>query len=175
MDVSYMKKIEEKYVKRTPDVRTGDTVKVHLKIIEAGKERTQIYEGVVIAVKGTGLGRTITVRKISHGVGVEKVLPINSPLVKKIDITNRGDVRRSKLYYMRHKIGKRSLDAGGVEGFEAIMEEDESAKKPAAEAESAEKEAAKEDLEKGPASSSNSGTKEEESKPVEKKPEAKKA
>lgn len=124
MDTNYLKKIEEKHVKRMPDILPGDTVKAHLKIIEGGKQRIQIFGGVVIAVKGTGVARTMTVRKISHGVGVEKILPLNSPLIKKIDVVERGKVRRAKLYYMRNKIGKRSLDAGYNENFEAIMEEE---------------------------------------------------
>jgi len=119
-----MKKIEEKYIKRELDVKPGDTVKVHLRITEAGKERVQIFEGVVIGIKGSGLGRSITVRKISKGVGVEKILPVNSPIVKKIDIVERGKVRRAKLYYMRNRVGKRSLDVGSESGFEAIMEEE---------------------------------------------------
>lgn len=120
-----MSKVEEKYIKRDTDVRPGDTVKVHLRITEAGKERVQIFEGIVIGVKGTGLGKTITVRKMSHGVGVEKILPVNSPMVKKIDVVKRGNVRRSKLYYMRRKIGKRSLDVTEDENFEGIIEDDE--------------------------------------------------
>jgi len=119
-----MQKVEEKYKKRDPDIRSGDTVKVHLRIVEGGKERIQIFEGVVICVKGSGLGKTFTVRKISHGVGVEKILPVNSPMIKKVDIVERGKVRRSKLYYMRGKIGKRALDVSLDDGFKAIMEED---------------------------------------------------
>lgn len=125
MDTSYMSKVEAKYVKRTPDLRTGDTVKVHLRITEGGKERIQIFEGIVIAIKGAGLSKTFTVRKISHGVGVEKILPINSPMIKKVDIVERGrKVRRSKLYYVRGKVGKRSLDMKLDENFE-VQEESE--------------------------------------------------
>jgi len=124
VDTEFFKKVEKDHVKRELDVRPGDTVKVHLNITEAGKERVQIFEGIVIAVKGVGLGKTITVRKISYGVGVEKILPINSPTINKIDIVKRGNVRRSKLYYMRGKIGKRSLDVNQEEGFEEILEEE---------------------------------------------------
>ena len=89
-----------------PSFRPGDTVRVHVKVIEGTRERIQVFEGVVISVKGSGLSRMITVRKISHGVGVEKILPINSPLIKKIEIVKRGNVRRSKLYYLRERSGK---------------------------------------------------------------------
>lgn len=123
MGTKYMSKIEQKYVKRTPDIRTGDTVKVHLRITEGGKERIQVFEGIVIAIKGSGLSKTFTVRKISHGIGVEKILPVNSPVIKKIDIVERGKkVRRSKLYYVRGKVGKRSLDMKVDENFE-VQEE----------------------------------------------------
>ena len=125
MDTEFRDKVEKVHVKRDVDVRPGDTVKVHLLITEAGKDRVQVFEGVVISVKGSGLSRMITVRKISHGVGVEKILPINSPLIKKIEIVKRGNVRRSKLYYMRKKVGKRSLDAGFDDQFEAITDEEE--------------------------------------------------
>jgi large subunit ribosomal protein L19 len=122
MDDQLLKKVEEPFVKRTPDIRPGDTVKVHLRIVEGGKERIQIFEGVVISVSGTGLGKTITVRKISYGIGVEKIFPLNTPSIKKIDVVERGDVRRSKLFYMRKAVGRRSLDAGVEEGFEGIEE-----------------------------------------------------
>ncbi len=117
-----MKKVEDSFVKREVDVRPGDRVKVHVRIEEAGKERTQIFEGIVLSIKGTGLGKTFTVRKISHGIGVEKIFPFQSPMIKKIDVVERGKkVRRSKLYYMRKRIGKRSLDVALDEQFEAIM------------------------------------------------------
>lgn len=124
MDAQFLQKVEKQFVSRDPDIRPGDTVRVHLRITEAGKERIQVYEGMVISVRGTGMRKTITVRKISYGVGVEKIFPVNSPIIKKIDITKRGNVRRSKLYYLRNKIGKRSLDVNTAEGFEAIMEEE---------------------------------------------------
>lgn len=128
MDTQFIDKVEKKYVKRDLDVQPGDTVKVYLRITEGGKERVQVFEGVVIAIKGSGLGKSITVRKISHGVGVEKILPINSPIVKKIDVTKRGEVRRSKLYYMRDKVGKRSLDVQLDEEFEEILGTEETTK-----------------------------------------------
>jgi large subunit ribosomal protein L19 len=122
MDAKFMKKVEDSFVKREVDVRPGDRVKVHVRIEEAGKERTQIFEGIVLSLKGTGLGKTFTVRKISHGIGVEKIFPFQSPMIKKVDVVERGKkVRRSKLYYMRKRIGKRSLDVALDEQFEAIM------------------------------------------------------
>jgi large subunit ribosomal protein L19 len=129
MDTSFMQKVEKDFVKRDPDIRPGDTVNVHLRITEAGKERVQQFEGVVIGVKGSGLSKMVTVRKISNGVGVEKILPVNSPMIKKIDVKSRGNVRRSKLYYMREKIGKRSLDVTLDEHFEEVLEEDEAGTK----------------------------------------------
>lgn len=84
----------------------GDTVKVHYKIIEGQTERVQVYEGLVIAVKNSGLQKTVTVRKISYGVGVERVFPIHSPKVERIEVVRRGRVRRAKLYYIRKRIGK---------------------------------------------------------------------
>ena len=86
--------------------KVGDTVKVHFKIIEGKTERIQIYEGLVIAFKGEGIGRTFTVRKNSYGVGVERVFPINSPRIAKVELVRPGKVRRAKLYYIRGKIGK---------------------------------------------------------------------
>ncbi|MBN1618365.1 50S ribosomal protein L19 [Candidatus Dojkabacteria bacterium] len=125
MDAKYMKKVEEKYYKNNvPDMKPGDTVKAHIKIVEGDKERIQIFEGVIIAINGTGISKTITVRKISHGVGVEKIFPIHSPILEKIELVSRGQVRRSKLYYLRNKIGKRSLDVGFDENF--VAEDDES-------------------------------------------------
>ncbi|MGP6157432.1 MAG: 50S ribosomal protein L19 [Vulcanimicrobiaceae bacterium] len=89
-----------------PDFRPGDTVKVYSKIVEGGKERVQMFEGVVTVRKGGGIGETITVRRISHGVGVEKSFLLHSPRVEKIEISKRGIVRRSRLYYLSEKIGK---------------------------------------------------------------------
>ncbi|KAA0226196.1 MAG: 50S ribosomal protein L19 [Fimbriimonadales bacterium] len=89
-----------------PEIRPGDTVKVHVKVREGGKERLQVFEGTVLAHKHGGAATTITVRKISHGVGVERTFPIHSPMVAKIDVVRRGRVRRAKLYYLRSKVGK---------------------------------------------------------------------
>ncbi|MCQ2610636.1 MAG: 50S ribosomal protein L19 [Treponema sp.] len=84
----------------------GDTVKVHFKIIEGKTERVQIYEGLVIAIKNEGARKTFTVRKNSYGVGVERIFPLNSPRIVKVDVARPGKVRRSKLYYIRDKVGK---------------------------------------------------------------------
>ncbi len=86
--------------------RIGDTVKVHFRIVEGKTERTQIYEGLVIALKNSGLRRTVTVRKLSYGVGVERIFPVHSPRVQQIELVRRGRVRRAKLYYIRNRIGK---------------------------------------------------------------------
>ena len=84
----------------------GDTVKVHVKIVEGTTERVQIFSGTVIARKGTGIQETFTVRRVSYGQGVERIFPLNSPRIENIEVIRRGKVRRSKLYYLRDKIGK---------------------------------------------------------------------
>jgi len=89
-----------------PDFRPGDTVKVYSKVVEGGKERTQMFEGVCIVRRGGQIGETITVRRISHGIGVEKSFLVHSPRVEKIEVSKRGIVRRSRLYYLSDKIGK---------------------------------------------------------------------
>ncbi|GFH43415.1 50S ribosomal protein L19 [Lactococcus hodotermopsidis] len=89
-----------------PDFRPGDTVRVHAKVVEGTKERIQIFEGVVIARKGQGISETYTVRKISHGYGVERIFPIHTPRVEKIEVLRYGKVRRAKLYYLRALQGK---------------------------------------------------------------------
>jgi large subunit ribosomal protein L19 len=86
--------------------KVGDTVKVHFKIVEGKTERIQVYEGLVIAMKNSGIGKTFTVRKNSYGVGVERIFPIHSPRVTRVELTRAGRVRRAKLYYIREKIGK---------------------------------------------------------------------
>lgn len=89
-----------------PDFRPGDTVKIFSKVVEGGKERTQMFEGVVTVHKRGGLAETITVRRVSHGVGVEKSFLVHSPRLERIEISKRGVVRRSRLYYLSEKIGK---------------------------------------------------------------------
>lgn len=92
--------------KEFPDIHIGDTVKVHMRIVEGEKERIQIIEGVVIRMHGGGARRTMTVRKVSFGIGVERIFPVHSPRVEKVDIVKRARVRRSKLYYLRNLRGK---------------------------------------------------------------------
>ncbi|MCL6643539.1 MAG: 50S ribosomal protein L19 [Dehalococcoidia bacterium] len=94
--------------KRTdiPEFRPGDTVRVHVKIKEGDKERLQAFEGTVIARKNTGMGETITVRKISFGHGVERIFPLNAPVIERIEVVRTGKVRRAKLYYLRELKGK---------------------------------------------------------------------
>ena len=89
-----------------PEFRSGDTVKVHAKVVEGTRERIQIFEGVVIARKGSGISETYTVRKISNGVGVERIFPLHTPRVAKIEVVRLGQVRRAKLYYLRALQGK---------------------------------------------------------------------
>ena len=89
-----------------PAFRAGDTVKVHVKVVEGNRSRIQIFQGVVIRVQGSGVGRTFTVRKVSFGVGVERTFPLHSPIFEQIEIVTRGDVRRGKLYYLRDLRGK---------------------------------------------------------------------
>ncbi|GEN82048.1 50S ribosomal protein L19 [Sporosarcina luteola] len=89
-----------------PDFRPGDTVRLHVKIVEGTRERIQIYEGVVIKRRGGGISETFTVRKISNGVGVERTFPVHTPKIAKLEVTRRGKVRRAKLYYLRNLRGK---------------------------------------------------------------------
>jgi len=91
-----------------PDFRAGDTVKVHVKVVEGNRSRIQVFQGVVIRVQGSGIGRTFTVRKVSFSVGVERTFPLNSPIFEKIEVVTRGDVRRAKLYYLRDLRGKKA-------------------------------------------------------------------
>ena len=89
-----------------PDFRAGDTLKVHVKVVEGSRTRTQVFQGVVIARQGGGVSETFTVRKISFGVGVERTFPVHTPTVERIEVVTRGDVRRAKLYYLRNLRGK---------------------------------------------------------------------
>jgi large subunit ribosomal protein L19 len=89
-----------------PAFRAGDTVKVYSKVVEGGKERTQMFEGVVTARKGGGSRESITVRRVAHGVGVEKTFLLHSPRVERVEVSKRGAVRRSRLYYLSEKVGK---------------------------------------------------------------------
>jgi len=116
--------VEEGQYRKRPDVRVGDTVKLHLKIKEGNKERIQIFEGVVISIKGSGIGKNIVVRKISYGVGVEKIVPLHSPILNKIEVVKRGTVRRSKLTYLKKRAGKRALKVGLTEDLYLTDEEE---------------------------------------------------
>ncbi len=103
-------KIEQEQMKQdvTP-FNVGDSVKVHCRVVEGGKERIQIYEGLVIARSGSGVNAAFTVRKISYGEGVERVFPVHTPRIAKIEVMTRGKVRRAKLHYLRSRVGKRAL------------------------------------------------------------------
>ena len=89
-----------------PDFGPGDTLKVHVRVVEGNRERVQIFQGVVIRRQGSGLRETFTVRKVSFGVGVERTFPVHSPIIARIEVFTRGDVRRAKLYYLRGRVGK---------------------------------------------------------------------
>jgi len=91
-----------------PAFGPGDNLKVHVRVIEGNKERTQVFQGDVIKRQGSGLRETFTVRKLSYGVGVERTFPVHSPNIEKIELNTRGDVRRAKLYYLRDRVGKRA-------------------------------------------------------------------
>ena len=98
--------IETKPNPKIPAFRPGDTVKVHAKVVEGERERIQVFEGVVIRIRRGGVNSNFTVRRISHGVGVERIFPYYSPLVDKVDVVRVGSVRRAKLYYLRERLGK---------------------------------------------------------------------
>ncbi|HRJ73464.1 MAG TPA: 50S ribosomal protein L19 [Terrimicrobiaceae bacterium] len=104
---SIIDKIEsEQFKKDVPAFRVGDTVKVHTRVIEGDKERIQVYSGIVIGRKGTGINSNFTVRRVSYGEGVERVFPLHSPRIAKIEIDRKGEVRRAKLNYLRNRKGK---------------------------------------------------------------------
>jgi large subunit ribosomal protein L19 len=107
MQTAVLEKLTEKGRRQdVPEFRTGDTIRVHVKIREGDKERLQAFEGVVIARKNTGMGESITVRKVSFGQGVERIFPVNAPVIDHIDVVRTGRVRRAKLYYLRGLKGK---------------------------------------------------------------------
>lgn len=108
-----------------PPFKVGDTVAVHVKVREGDKQRIQIFQGVVIRRRGGGVGETFTVRKISSGVGVERIFPIQSPLVTKIDIKSRGHVRRARLYYLRNLSGKKARLHSKVRDLSGLVSEEE--------------------------------------------------
>lgn len=113
--------VELKPNRNIPDFRPGDTVRVHAKVIEGDRERIQVFEGVVIRIRRRGPASSFTVRRISHGIGVERIFPYYSPLVEKVEVSRVGKVRRAKLYYLRGRIGKAArIRAGERERFEAL-------------------------------------------------------
>ncbi len=105
MDI--LKSIENEQIRTDlPKLEIGDFIKVHAKIKEGNRERIQVFEGTVIALKGSGLKETFTVRRVSYGVGVERIFPVNSPRIDHIEVVRKGVVRRAKLYYLRDRVGK---------------------------------------------------------------------
>ncbi len=105
--MDFIQMIEEEQMKKDlPDFRPGDTVRVHVRVVEGTRERIQVFEGVVIKMKGGGLRETFTVRRVTYGVGVERTFPLHSPRLDKIEVARRGVVRRAKLYYLRGLSGK---------------------------------------------------------------------
>ena len=101
-----IKELTKSQIKETTPVQIGDTVKVHVKVKEGARERIQVFEGTVIAKKHGGIEESFTVRRISYGIGVEKVFPLHAPSVEKVEVVRRGKVRRAKLYYLRDRVGK---------------------------------------------------------------------
>jgi large subunit ribosomal protein L19 len=135
MNQELTKLFQEDIERRRINFSIGDTVKVHYKIIESGKERTQVYEGVVIAIHNKGNDKSFNVRRISYDVGVERIFPIYSPKISKIELVRKGSVRRAKLYYLREKSGK-AARIKELRGGQAIVQaekkkEKESESKPA--------------------------------------------
>ena len=127
MDI--IKSIEHEQLKnKIPDLKVGNTVRVHVRIKEGNKERIQVFEGIIIKKQGGGLNETFTVRKISYGVGVEKTFLIHSPLVEKVELVRVGKARRAKLYYLRERTGKASktkeLVGARIENKEIVLKED---------------------------------------------------
>ena len=105
--MDFVKLIEDRELQnKPPEFRVGDSVKVHVRVREGEKDRIQVFHGMVIAMKGGGTGGTFTVRKVSDGVGVERIFPLYSPVIGKIEVVRRGRVRRAKLYYLRSRKGK---------------------------------------------------------------------
>ncbi len=122
MDNKIIEKIEKDQYKKRPDIKVGDTVKMYLKIKEGNKERVQVFQGVVIGIKGVGVAQTVTVRKISYGIGVEKIIPLYSPMLQKVEVIKRGTVRKSKLFFLRGRVGKRALK---ISNLKDVFETDE--------------------------------------------------
>ncbi|MDH4222144.1 MAG: 50S ribosomal protein L19 [candidate division Zixibacteria bacterium] len=116
--------VEGKHLKKkVPNFSSGDTVKVHVRIKEGDKERIQVFEGVVLQKRGKGISQTFTVRKISSGIGVERIFPLHSPFVSNIEVTKKGKVRRAKLFYLRKMKGKAAKIEEGERMEREIVEE----------------------------------------------------
>ena len=147
MDI--IKSIEHEQLKnKIPELKVGNTVKVHVRIKEGNKERIQVFEGIIIKVQGGGVNKTFTVRKISYGVGVEKTFLVHSPLVEKVELVRVGKARRARLFYLRDRVGKaaktREQVGARIEDKEIIVKEDLT-EEPVAEAQEAPVEAAPEE------------------------------
>ena len=143
--IDIIKSIEHEQLKnKIPELKVGNTVKVHVRIKEGNKERIQVFEGIIIKVQGGGLNQTFTVRKTSYGVGVEKTFLIHSPLVEKVELVRVGKARRAKLYYLRDRVGKaaktKELVGARIENREITVKED-LAEEPVAEEAAAPEEA----------------------------------
>jgi large subunit ribosomal protein L19 len=123
--------------KDLPAFRPGDTVRVHVRIREGEKERTQMFEGVVIRRRGNGLSGSFVVRKISYGVGVERIFPLQSPVVEKVEIRSRGHVRRARLYYLRERVGKAARLRSKVRDVSSLVVPEEGVAESAETAEAA--------------------------------------
>ena len=128
MDI--IKSIEHEQLKaKIPDLKVGNTVRVHVRIKEGNKERIQVFEGIIIKVQGAGVNKTFTVRKISYGVGVEKTFLIHSPLVEKVEVVRVGRARRAKLFYLRDRVGKaaktKEVAGARIENKEIIIKGEE--------------------------------------------------
>ena len=109
MNHKILEKVEASSLRKNPiEFSVGDTVKVHTKVVEGNKERIQIFSGIVIGRRGHGVNETFTVRRISYGEGIERIFPIHSPRIEKVDVERRGHVRRAKLNYLRGRIGKKA-------------------------------------------------------------------
>src|SRR5579872_6098333 len=110
MNTVLLSKVEKQFLREDlPEFSVGDTIKLYTKIIEGEKQRIQMFEGIVIAMHGSGTRKTFTIRRISNGIGVEKIVPIHSPSIAKIDVLKKGRVRHAKIYYMRERIGKKAM------------------------------------------------------------------
>jgi large subunit ribosomal protein L19 len=122
--------IEQRQLRRVPRFEPGDRVRIHFQVVEGSRRRTQVFEGVVIARRGSGARETFTVRKQSFGVGVERTFPVHSPKIERLEVVARGDVRRAKLYYLRGRVGKRARVAErrwGIEDELVLATEEEEA------------------------------------------------